>query len=61
MSGNRTALSLGSLRLLANCDKGHKVVGLMDGDFVMCEVHIPGDTPLREIDSVVRKLLESQL
>ena len=56
-----TALSLGALRLLANCSKGHKVVGLMDGDFVVCEVHIPGDTPLREIDSAVRKFLSEQL
>ena len=56
-----TTLDLGSLRLLPHCPKGHRVVGIMDGEFVVAEVHIPADTPLRETDTVVRKVISNQL
>mgnify|MGYP001616136323 FL=1 len=54
-------MDLGSLRILGDCPKGHKVIGVMDGDFCICEVHIATDTPLRENDAAVRKLLREQL
>lgn len=54
-------MDLGALRFLPDCPKGHKVIGLMDGDFVVAEIHIPGDTKLQDVDSTVRKLLEEQL
>ena len=54
-------LELGNLKFLPNCPKGHKVMGVMDGDFCLAEVHIPADTPMREIDAAVRKVFLNQL
>jgi len=36
-------------------------MGVMDGDFCLAEVHIPADTPMREIDAAVRKVFLNQL
>lgn len=57
----KITVDLSALRILENCAKGHRVVGIMDGDFTVCEVHIPGDTPLRDTEAVVRKIMEGQL
>ena len=54
-------MDLGSLRLLPNCPKGHKVIGICDEDFVVCEVHLPAGTSLKEIDQKVREFLGAQL
>lgn len=54
-------MDLSQLRLLNDCPAGHRVVGLMDGDFVVAEIHIPHDTPLRETEAAVRKVMENQL
>ena len=54
-------MDLGALRILNNCPAGHKVIGVMDGDFVVAEIHIPGDTKLSDTDKIVRKILKEQL
>jgi hypothetical protein len=54
-------MDLGALRILNDCPKGHKVIGIYDGDFCMAEVHIPEDTKLSDIDKAVRKVLSEQL
>ena len=59
-SGSRTQMDLGALKILNDCAKGHKVIGICDGEFVVCEVHIPKSTPLNKIDEVVRMTLSSQ-
>ena len=61
MSRNQTNFDLGALRILNNCPAGHKVIGVMDGDFVVAEIHIPGDTKLSDVDKTVRKILKEQL
>ena len=54
-------LDLGPLRIMSNCLKGHQVIGLMDGEFCLAEVHIPNNTPLREIEPTVVKVILNQL
>ena len=54
-------MDLGSLRILGNCPKGHKVIGLMDGDFCVAEIHLPPDTKMSEVDRKVREFFNGQL
>lgn len=52
---------LGNLRILNNCPRNHLVIGLMDGDFCVCEVHLPIETSWRDIDEKVRAYFGGQL
>ena len=52
---------LGNIRIANNCPSGHVVVELCDGDFAMAEIHLPSDTKLRDISTVVEKFFRSQL
>ena len=58
---NAIKFDLGNIRIANNCSSGHVVVELCDGDFTVVEIHLPGDTKLRDISTALEKFFGMQL